>query len=227
MEFEIFVIRHGQTNLNLEHRLQGSGCDFKLNETGRNQARSLSDSKILPNNAEIICSPMRRTIETAEIACNKERDEIKIDKRIIDRNMGNFEGNTKAENAKILEKYENISMYECHEEGVERTEEYMGRLKSFLRDLTLDCKQKLHINHPRSIIVVTHCGCSHYLMQLVADMIPNLNPQIKEDCNRKWPLNTAYSKFKINFDSDQNSSFEICFLCCSDHLSSLKKNANK
>ena len=81
MEFEIFVIRHGQTNLNLEHRLQGSGCDFKLNETGRNQARSLSDSKILPNNAEIICSPMRRTIETAEIACNKERDEIKIDKR--------------------------------------------------------------------------------------------------------------------------------------------------
>jgi len=227
MEFEIFVIRHGQTNLNLEHRLQGSGCDFKLNETGRNQARSLSDSKILPNNAEIICSPMRRTIETAEIACNKERDEIKIDKRIIDRNMGNFEGNTKAENAKILEKYENISMYECYEEGVERTEEYMGRLKSFLRDLTLDCKQKLHINHPRSIIVVTHCGCSHYLMQLVADMIPNLNPQIKEDCNRKWPLNTAYSKFKINFDSDQNSSFEICFLCCSDHLSSLKKNANK
>ena len=227
MEFEIFVIRHGQTNLNLEHRLQGSGCDFKLNETGRNQARSLSDSKILPNNAEIICSPMRRTIETAEIACNKERDEIKIDKRIIDRNMGNFEGNTKAENAKILEKYENISMYECYEEGVERTEEYMGRLKSFLRDLTLDCKQKLHTNDPRAIIVVTHCGCSHYLMQLVADMIPNLNPQIKEDCNRKWPLNTAYSKFKINFDSDQNSSFEICFLCCSDHLSSLKKNANK
>jgi len=221
MEFEIFVIRHGQTNLNLEHRLQGSGCDFELNETGRNQARSLFDSKILPNNVEIICSPMKRTIETAEIACNKERDEIKIDKNIIDRNMGNFEGNTKAENAKILEKYENISMYECHEEGVERAEEYMGRLKSFLHDLTLDCKQKLHTNDSRSIIVVTHCGCSHYLMQLVADMIPNLNPQIKEDCNRKWPLNTAYSKFKINFDSDQNSSFEICFLCCSDHLSNL------
>ena len=166
---------------------------------------------------------MRRTIETAQIACNTERDEIKIDQRIIDRNMGNFEGNTKAENAKILEKYENISMYECIEEGVERTEEYMSRLKSFLRDLTLDCKQKLHTNDPKTIIVVTHCGCSHYLMQLVADMIPNLNPQIKEDCNRKWPLNTAYSKFKINFDSDQNSSFEICFLCCSDHFSNLKK----
>ena len=219
MEFEIFVVRHGQTNLNLEHRLQGSGCDFELNETGRNQAKSLSASKILPNNAKIICSPLIRTIETAKIACNKERNEIKIDERITDRNMGNFEGNTKTENAKILEKYENISMYECYEEGVERTEDYMGRLKSFLSDLISDCEKKLDTDDPRSIIVVTHCGCSHYLMQLVAEMIPNLNPKVKEDCNRKWPLNTAYSKFKIKFDSDKNSYLEICFLCCSDHLS--------
>ena len=92
-------------------------------------------------------------------------------------------------------------------------------IKSFLSDLISDCKQKLCTNDPRSIIVVTHCGCSHYLMQLVAEMIPNLNPQMKEDCDRKWPLNTAYSKFKIKFDSDQNPSLEICFLCCSDHLS--------
>ena len=219
MEFEIFIIRHGQTNLNLEHRLQGSGYNFELNETGRQQARYLSASKILPNDAEIICSPMRRTIETAEIACNKERNQMKIDERIKDRNMGNFEGNTKIENAKILEKYANISMYECYEEGVERTEDYMGRLKSFLSDLISDCKQKLCTNDPRSIIVVTHCGCSHYLMQLVAEMIPNLNLQMKEDCDRKWPLNTAYSKFKIKFDSDQNPSLEICFLCGSDHLS--------
>ena len=219
MEFEIFVIRHGQTTLNLEHRLQGAGCDFELNEIGRNQARSLAVSEILPKDAEIICSPMKRTIETAMIACQKQKSEIRIDERIKDRNMGNFEGNTKAENSKILEKYGNISMYDCYEEGVEPSEEYMGRLKSFLNDLESVCKEKLTKNDPRPIIIVTHCGCSHYLMKIVAEMIPDMDSKTKEDCNRKWPVNTAFSKFKIKFDSLQNPSFEICFLCCSDHLS--------
>ena len=219
MEFEIFIIRHGQTNLNLEHRLQGSGCDFELNETGKDQARSLAISGILPKDTEIICSPLKRVIQTALIACQTTKNKIKIDQRITDRNMGNFEGNTKTENAKILEKYGNMSMYECYDEGIERTEEYMSRLKSFLNGLKSSCSEKLNNNDPKPIIIFTHCGCSHYLMQLVAGMIPNLDSSTKEDCNRKWPVNTAVSKFKIKYDSDKNVSYEICFLCCSDHLS--------
>ena len=112
MEFEIYVVRHGQTKLNLEHRLQGSGCDLSLNETGRLQAASLAKSGKIPNNVVIFCSPMKRTIETAEIVCQSSLRELKIDERIIDKNMGNFEGNTKEENAKILSKYKNVSMYE-------------------------------------------------------------------------------------------------------------------
>lgn len=63
---KIYFVRHGQTDWNIQHRLQGS-ADIPLNKTGINQAQILKE-KI--NNLDIdfiISSPLKRAVDTANI----------------------------------------------------------------------------------------------------------------------------------------------------------------
>ena len=61
----LILVRHGETELNRQHRIQGRG-DSELNETGRTQAeaiaRALKDSKV----AAIYSSPLTRARDTAD-----------------------------------------------------------------------------------------------------------------------------------------------------------------
>ena len=59
-------IRHGQTNWNLEQRLQGS-TDIPLNDTGREQARQAVDTLAGVDWEVIVSSPLSRARETATI----------------------------------------------------------------------------------------------------------------------------------------------------------------
>jgi probable phosphoglycerate mutase len=64
----MYLIRHGETNLNAEDRFSG-GIEVELSEEGRWQvaclAKRLADDQI----TAVYCSPMLRTIETATIMC--------------------------------------------------------------------------------------------------------------------------------------------------------------
>jgi probable phosphoglycerate mutase len=65
---KLFLIRHGQTDWNLQGKLQGS-YDSELNETGINQAKELSRN-ILINNfkfSKIYSSMQKRALKTAQI----------------------------------------------------------------------------------------------------------------------------------------------------------------
>ena len=66
MTTRMYLIRHGTTTLSAEDRFSG-GTDIDLSDEGRWQAallaRRLSDDRI----TAVYCSPMRRTLETAEI----------------------------------------------------------------------------------------------------------------------------------------------------------------
>ena len=79
---EIYVVRHGQTDWNLAERMQGGGSEKKLNETGIKQAKETKQELENVKYDVLICSPMHRAIQTAEII-NKERNvPIIIDDRI-------------------------------------------------------------------------------------------------------------------------------------------------
>src|SRR3989338_9506142 len=63
---ELLVIRHGQTDWNVNQKVMGRG-PVPLNATGREQARILAEYiKDHPLDA-IYTSPVRRTVETAEM----------------------------------------------------------------------------------------------------------------------------------------------------------------
>ena len=65
----LFILRHGQTDLNLARKVQGH-MDVDLNATGIEQAEDLAKvvrEKNLRFDA-IYCSPLRRALDTCEIA---------------------------------------------------------------------------------------------------------------------------------------------------------------
>lgn len=65
----ILLIRHGQTDWNLENRLQGRE-DIPLNDTGRSQAKLCAQSLSYEIWGAIYTSPLSRAKETAQIISN-------------------------------------------------------------------------------------------------------------------------------------------------------------
>jgi probable phosphoglycerate mutase len=64
MEKLIYILRHGQTDYNLQGIVQGGGVDTSLNDTGRKQAQAFHEAyKHIPFEA-VITSRLKRTHQT-------------------------------------------------------------------------------------------------------------------------------------------------------------------
>ena len=87
---KLYLARHGQTDWNLEHKAQGQ-VDIPLNDTGIEQAEELKD-KLKSYDFDICyCSPLKRAIQTAEIAVDG-RTQIILDDNLKERSFGDLEG---------------------------------------------------------------------------------------------------------------------------------------
>jgi alpha-ribazole phosphatase len=95
---KLFLIRHGQTDWNLEGKIQGS-CDIELNNTGIAQAEELS-RKALENNyrfSKIYSSKQKRALRTAEILSRAINVDYIATKGLEEINLGQWEGLSWAE----------------------------------------------------------------------------------------------------------------------------------
>lgn len=86
-----YVLRHGQTDWNVEMRLQGA-TDIPLNDTGRLQAREAATRFMGIGIDHILTSPLSRASETASIVGDLLGLKPAIEPRLIERNFGHFEG---------------------------------------------------------------------------------------------------------------------------------------
>ena len=77
----IYVVRHGQTDWNLEGRFQGR-IDIPLNEKGKSQAKKTKEKLEGIKFDKVFSSPLKRALETAKIITDEPID---IDDRIIER----------------------------------------------------------------------------------------------------------------------------------------------
>ena len=102
MEFKrsvFFLVRHGQTELGAQGRWQGSKQDVGLTDLGRAEVAALIP--FLPA-LPVYCSPMKRTLETAEIisqALNVEMYRLGL---LIDADIGDWGGQTMEESDKTM-----------------------------------------------------------------------------------------------------------------------------
>lgn len=88
----IYLIRHGETDLNKQKRLQGQ-TDIPLNEYGRHLA--LITGQALAKEAcfdTVFSSPLGRAVETAKIIIGNRTCSFHTDNRIQEISFGEYEG---------------------------------------------------------------------------------------------------------------------------------------
>lgn len=89
----LYILRHGQTDLNLERRVQGH-LDVELNETGIEQAQDLA--KVVAEKDirfdRIYCSPLKRAIKTCEIVTGLDSSQFIIEERLKEFDFAELEG---------------------------------------------------------------------------------------------------------------------------------------
>lgn len=88
---QLCLIRHGQTDWNLEGRYQGQS-DVSLNENGLAQAQSLNEKLDGQKFSAIYSSDLIRAKQTAEPIANLLGLKIQIDPRLREINQGEWEG---------------------------------------------------------------------------------------------------------------------------------------
>jgi broad specificity phosphatase PhoE len=96
----VYFVRHGQTDWNIEGRLQGQ-ADTDITELGRRQAdrngRKLAELIGMAEDFDFVASPMRRTRETMErvrAAMGLDPNAYRIDSRLIEVHFGDWQGHT-------------------------------------------------------------------------------------------------------------------------------------
>lgn len=91
---KLYMVRHGQTELNRLCKYQGS-IETDLNSLGIAEARRVA--RALPEIDALVSSPMRRALQTAEIISRHKTVPIETMSEFRERSVGVFEGLSKAE----------------------------------------------------------------------------------------------------------------------------------
>ena len=92
MKKTFYIFRHGQSTYNLAGRTQGQTNDSVLTNLGKQQALDIG-KKLQNKNIEIIlCSPLMRAKQTAELANQFLHCPILEDAHFIEVNVGEIEG---------------------------------------------------------------------------------------------------------------------------------------
>lgn len=149
-----YIVRHGETDWNVEHLLQGHQ-DTPLNETGKEQAASLRT--ILQNIYfdRIFSSDLLRAKQTAEILALERQLAVVTTSLLKERKFGEFEGKPVSTLRRFDEILQKLSDEEKHAykfgEDVESDKELAQRMMTFLRETA--------IRYPgETILVTTHGG---------------------------------------------------------------------
>lgn len=165
MDKELYIIRHGETDLNKQGIIQGRGIDSDLNDTGRAQAAAFYKMYAAVPFDKVYTSALKRTHQTvkgfidAGLPWEKhpELDELA---------WGEWEGKQTSENAvgafkDITEKWQSGD-YDAHFAGGESPNDVAIRLKEIITVLKSRTEEKL-------ILVCMHGRALRLLMCLISN----------------------------------------------------------
>jgi 2,3-bisphosphoglycerate-dependent phosphoglycerate mutase len=158
----IYLARHGQTDWNLQKRLQGFK-DLPLNDTGRKQSKELADKMKGIQLDAIYCSALQRSRETAEIVAGKRP--VTSLSELNEQFIGKFEGAyLDGRDPAIEAEYEKRSADPNDTlDGGESTNQHYARVKSAI--------EKIVRNHPQgNILIVGHGGTNILILRALLNL---------------------------------------------------------
>jgi len=151
------LIRHGETDWNQEGRVQGSGSNRELTDTGKQQAESIGLRLKQEKIKAIYSSPLRRALNTAQAIAHHHQVKVQIEPSLKEIDAGELEGI----------KIEKIGSFLNHLLAKERGEEsiselYGGEPLAVVQQRAWSTIQRLLDKHGDGVIVVV----SHYFIIL-------------------------------------------------------------
>lgn len=93
MPVDLLLVRHGQTDLNRDQRVQGRS-DHSLDETGRGQAALLARRLSRAPVRAVFSSPLRRAMETAQAIAGRHGLEVRCEAGLTEMDVGELDGIT-------------------------------------------------------------------------------------------------------------------------------------
>ncbi len=171
----LYIMRHGKTDWNAVHRLQGSE-DIPLNDEGRQMAAEAREKYKDLSFDICFCSPLQRARETAEIFLAGRNTPIQVDERLREMSFGSFEGMEgvlENPDCPVYRLFHDPAHYEACG-GAESLSELFARSGSFIKEvLTPEFVQE------KNVLLVAHGGlnCSiiaQYENTPLADFWKNL-----------------------------------------------------
>eukprot|EP00510_Aplanochytrium_minuta_P003479 CAMPEP_0184014822 /NCGR_PEP_ID=MMETSP0954-20121128/5926_1 /TAXON_ID=627963 /ORGANISM="Aplanochytrium sp, Strain PBS07" /LENGTH=228 /DNA_ID=CAMNT_0026295453 /DNA_START=259 /DNA_END=945 /DNA_ORIENTATION=- len=200
----LYVVRHGETDWNRKHIMQGQ-TDIELNEHGLKQAASchLYFESIEGIN-RVYTSDLSRAKQTGEILAKEKAIPVATDSRLRELSLGCFEGHTYADIKKIypveFSNWRSVTGYKVpegkHGRKGENQEEFKSRIISVFSDLA-----KAHMGE--SIVVVCHGGV---LREMVSSLMGIYNVKFTNASVTK--ITASYQDGETDMNDDRQG---ICW----------------
>ena len=132
----LYIIRHGKTDWNALHKLQGR-TDVPLNDEGRRMAEEAREAYRDVHFDICFCSPLSRARETAEILLRGRDVPVLTDDRLAEMGFGSYEGlenSFQIPDCPINVLFRSPEKYDSPPGGAESLDELFERTGAFLRE---------------------------------------------------------------------------------------------
>lgn len=149
----LYIMRHGRTEWNVRHKLQGR-TDIPLNDEGRKMAEKACEEYKDINIDICYCSPLIRAVETAEIVLKDRNIPIIIDERLVEMSFGEYEGRENIfqnPDCPINVLFQEPAKYIHSVGGAETFNELYARTGEFLKEIV-----EPQLQQGKDILIVGH-----------------------------------------------------------------------
>lgn len=207
---DIYIARHGETRFNKEGKMQGRGIDIPLNETGRLQARAISEVLKDESIDHIFSSSLMRSMETAEIIAWTLRMKYHSYPELDEMNFGKFEGKASKEIQQDLS--------EVHQTWKNGNTDYAiegGESPGMVLDRVMKRTNEILNEHAGSSILFILHG------RLIRILLSNWLGYPLSEMHRIEHSNGALYYLKKN-----GNNFEEVYLHKTDHLKEIPEDGN-
>jgi len=167
-KIRLYLVRHGETEYNVDRRIQGGASDTVLNALGRKQAKSVALFFKNTNIDAVYSSPLKRALFTAKAIAYYHNQHVHIEKDLREIDVGELEGVPFNELSPDLS-----SLLLNWEHGDGNKTLPGGESLLDVRKRTWDVVERINKQNPESAVIVSHYFSILSIICAALDMPPN------------------------------------------------------